>query len=66
MGLGDIVSWLIRVVTFGFIKECDDCRKKKEWLNKIRLWKKCDCEKKRPCDCEKKKEDCDCEKASQV
>ena len=66
MGLGDIISWLIKVVTFGLLKECASCKKRKEFLNKLIFWKRedCDCKKKkRPCDCEKKKEDCDCKKA---
>jgi|TARA_Y100001973_G_C5198008_1_gene335641 hypothetical protein len=67
MGLGDIISWLIKVVTFGLLKECASCKKRKEFLNRLIFWKKeCPCKKKkRPCDCEKKKEECDCEKAGQ-
>lgn len=31
MGLGDIISWLIKVVTFGLLKECASCKKRKEF-----------------------------------
>ena len=34
-GLGDTVSKIIKKVSGGKIKECDDCKKRKERLNKL-------------------------------
>ena len=32
-GLGDTVSSIINTVSRGKIKECDGCKKRKQWLN---------------------------------
>jgi len=39
-GLGDLVSKAINTVTFGKIKECEPCKKRKELLNKIKIGKR--------------------------
>lgn len=39
-GLGDTVSKIIKKVSGGKIKECDDCKKRKELLNKLIPYKK--------------------------
>ena len=39
-GLGDTVSKIIKKVSGGKIKECDDCKKRKELLNKLFKYKK--------------------------
>jgi len=36
-GLGDAVADAIKVVTFGKVKPCGGCNKRKKWLNKIKL-----------------------------
>lgn len=33
-GLGDTVSYAIKKVTSGSVKECGGCKKRKEWLNR--------------------------------
>ncbi len=38
LGIGDLVAWTIRVVTFGRLKMCDGCEGRKAWLNRFRLW----------------------------
>jgi len=35
MGFGDTVAKAIKKATFGKVKECEPCRKRKEALNKI-------------------------------
>jgi len=35
VGLGDVVAALGRTIGF---RECGGCRKRKAWLNKIRIW----------------------------
>ena len=39
-GLGDTFSKVIKKVTKGKVEECDDCKKRKEFLNKIFPYKK--------------------------
>lgn len=34
-GLGDTVSKVVKRVTFGKVKECEPCKKRREALNKI-------------------------------
>lgn len=38
IGIGDVVAFLIRVLTFGLVKMCRSCQGRKAWLNRIRLW----------------------------
>ena len=39
VGLGDVVAFLIRVVTFGRVKMCSACQGRKAWLNRwFPLW----------------------------
>ena len=33
-GLGDTIGSIINKVSYGKIKECGGCKKRKEWLNK--------------------------------
>lgn len=37
IGLGDMVAAGIKAATFGLVKECGGCKKRKEALNKIRF-----------------------------
>ncbi len=38
-GLGDLVAFLIRIVTFGKVEMCESCKGRKAWLNsKVQLW----------------------------
>ena len=34
-GLGDGISWVIKKITRGKVKECEPCRKRREALNKL-------------------------------
>ena len=34
-GLGDTVSKVIKKATFGKVRECDSCKKRKDILNKL-------------------------------
>ena len=36
-GLGDVVENVIKKVTFGKVKACQKCNKRKEFLNKLNL-----------------------------
>lgn len=40
LGLGDVVAFLIRVVSLGYLKPWPgcECETRKAWLNKVRLW----------------------------
>lgn len=38
VGLGDVVAGAIKVATLGLVKPCEPCQKRKEALNKIKLW----------------------------
>lgn len=39
-GLGDLVAWMIRVVTFGRVRPCAGCKSRIAWLNsKLTLWR---------------------------
>jgi hypothetical protein len=39
LGLGDVVAFLIRIVTFGLLKMCSECESRKQRLNRrFPLW----------------------------
>jgi hypothetical protein len=39
LGLGDVVAFVIRVVTLGLVKMCTKCGGRKSWLNRhVPLW----------------------------
>jgi len=35
VGLGDVVA---RVTAFVGLHPCDDCRKRRHWLNRVKVW----------------------------
>lgn len=37
IGLGDVVAWLASKIGF---KECEGCRKRKNWLNRLVIWRR--------------------------
>lgn len=37
IGLGDVVEKVIKKVTFNKVKACGGCKKRKEFLNKLKL-----------------------------
>lgn len=37
-GLGDLIHYIIELATFGTIKACKPCSKRRIWLNRIQLW----------------------------
>ncbi|HEY2250899.1 MAG TPA: hypothetical protein VGH74_07545 [Planctomycetaceae bacterium] len=38
LGLGDVVAWCVRFVTFGQVALCPGCQGRKARLNRVRLW----------------------------
>lgn len=37
-GLGDIVAWIIRKLTFNRIKPCTGCKSRMAYLNRFQIW----------------------------
>ena len=38
IGLGDVAAFLIRIATFGFVKMCPECGKRKARWNRVQVW----------------------------